>query len=349
MFMRHPQNPLITPGQVRPSREGYQVIGTFNAGAALHQGEVVLLMRVAERPIEPDPDLVAFPLMSSDGQVLVQRLSRKDERYDTSDPRLVIVRATGDILLTSISHIRMARSSDGVHFRIEDTPWLTPQPPYENYGVEDARVTQIGEIYYVNYSTVSVLGVGTGLARTTDFEHIERLGVMFAPPNRDVTIFPEKVNGQYVCYHRPMPSGIGRLNIWYAASPDLRHWGDHRIVLTPQGGAWEAGRIGGGAPPIRTQAGWLSIYHAADEQQRYCLGAFLTPIDEPWRVIQRSMEPILSPVVPYETGGFFPNVVFTCGAILSDGLVRVYYGASDDVIALAETPLESILESLKDI
>lgn len=343
VFSRHPGNPLITPHDVVPSHPDFEIIGTFNAGVTVWSGEVILLLRVAERPVQTDPSRIFYPQMTADGQISVEHISRKDERFDTRDARVIRDLETGGTVLTSVSHLRLARSQDGVHFTIDTVPWLRAEPPYENFGVEDARISQIDGTYYVNYSAVSGFGIATGLVKTKDFITVERCGIILPPSNRDVTLFPERVNEEYVCYHRPMPSPFGGLNIWLSTSPDLIHWGAHRIVLQAERVGWEAGRVGGGAPPLRTEKGWLSIYHAADPQDRYCLGAFLTPLDEPDRIIAVSREPLLKPEAAYETQGFFRNVVFTCGAILQEGIVRLYYGASDEVIALAEAPLTDVL------
>jgi predicted GH43/DUF377 family glycosyl hydrolase len=348
MFTRHPLNPLITPAHVAPSHPGYAVIGTFNAGAALHRGETVLLLRVAERPLDTDADWVACPYVDEQGTYALRRVHRDDPDYDLRDPRFVRHRPSGAVYLTSISHIRLARSSDGAHFTIDDRPWLQAATPYEAFGVEDARVTPLNGRYLVNYSAVSPNGIATGLASTTDFAAPQRLGVIFPPSNRDVTLFPQPVNGQYVCYHRPMPGEFGAYSMWLATSPDLLRWGEHRLVLAGSPAGWDSGRVGGGAPPILTDAGWLSIYHAADRQHRYCLGAFLAAHDDPSRVIARSALPIFAPEAPYETDGFFPNVVFTCGVTVVDGVLRLYYGAADESIALAEAPLAAVLDVLHE-
>jgi predicted GH43/DUF377 family glycosyl hydrolase len=121
------------------------------------------------------------------------------------------------------------------------------------------------------------------------------------------------------------------------------------LVLESESDGWESGRVGGGAPPLWTERGWLSIYHAADRQHRYCLGVFLTAHDVPARVIARSAAPILEPQAPYEIGGFFPNVVFTCGALIRDGVLRLYYGAGDNTLALAEAPLEAVVSALQPV
>ncbi len=349
MFVRHPDNPLITPQNVKPSRPDFEVIGTFNAGAALCDDEVILLVRVAERPLHAPNGIVLSPHLSPDGDLVVQEIRRSDERYDTSDPRAIRDRITGGLLLTSISHLRLARSKDGVHFSVEAQPWLAAQPPYEEFGIEDARITPIDGSYYVNYTAVSHYGVATGMVKTRDFRQIERCGLIFPPANRDVTLFPQKINGLYYCYHRPMPGMFGSMNMWVATSPDLTHWGQHQRVWETKLGGWEAGRVGGGAPPVYTERGWLSIYHAADPQQRYCLGAFLTPHDDPTRVIAYSPQPVLSPEAPYEVEGFFGNVVFACGAIVQDDVLRVYYGAADERIALVEARVADVVDHLAAI
>lgn len=341
MLIRHPANPLISPADVQPSRPDWEVVGTFNAGACHFNDDVILLLRVAERPINPDPDVVLCPYYV-DGQLVVDRVRRDDPDWVTSDPRGASHIKTGLERLTSISHLRLARSADGIHFTVEPTPWLQPSDAYEAYGVEDARITRIEDRYYVNYTAVSTFGIATSLVSTTDFVTVERHGMIFAPPNRDVTIFPERIKGKYVCYHRPMPEW-GGLHIWMATSPDLTSWGHHRVVLTKGDGGWMAGRIGGGAPPVLTEAGWLSVFHAADKNGQYCLGAFVADKDDPTHIIKVSEEPIFWPEAPYETDGFYSNVVFTCGTVVQDEQLWIYYGAADEHIALATIPLADLL------
>jgi predicted GH43/DUF377 family glycosyl hydrolase len=349
MLLRHPANPLIRPSDVQPSRPDFEVIGTFNPGAVQFDEETVLLVRVAERPLADSTDWVLYPHRADDGEIVIGSVKRNDQNYDTSDPRLIVDRRNGRMFLTSMSHLRLARSRDGVHFTVDDHPWLASESVYEGFGVEDARITQADGEYLVNYTAVSQYGVATALARTRDFASVKRCGIIFHPANRDVAIFPEKIGGQYVCYHRPMPGMFGGLHIWMATSPDLLHWGQHQLVLEGTNDGWEGGRIGGGAPPILTERGWLSIYHAADATHRYCLGAFLAAHDEPGRVLARTTQPILAPEAPYETSGFFKNVVFTCGTVLQGDTLHIYYGASDEYIALAEASLTDILDRLTPV
>jgi predicted GH43/DUF377 family glycosyl hydrolase len=347
MFTRHPLNPLITPDLVRPSRPEMEVIGVFNAGAVLlPNGDTLLLVRVAERPRLADDGWIACPYMGEDGAMTLFRVRRDDPDYETRDPRFIRHRPSGRVHLTSLSHIRRATSADGIHFVVEASAWLQAASPYEAYGVEDARITPLNGSYLINYSAVSANGIATALVKTADFQTVQRHGIIFPPSNRDVALFPAQINGLYTCYHRPMPGEFGGYSIWMASSPDLLHWGDHRLVLAGSEAGWDSGRVGGGAPPIPTEDGWLSIYHAADRQHRYCLGAFISAHDQPERVLYRSAVPILEPEAPYETNGFFPNVVFTCGVTLVGDTLRVYYGASDDSIALAETSLMGLVEGV---
>lgn len=348
MFQRHTFNPLIRPQDVKPSSPEFKVIGTFNAGAATFGEETILLVRVAERPADTDnrTDIVLLPYMDERGTLSVRGIHREDSEYDTADARFVIHRPSGELFLTSISHIRLARSRDGVLFEVDQKPWLRSSTPEESFGVEDARIVQVDDMYYINFTSVSPRGIATGLASTRDFKTVERHGIIFPPANRDVTIFPARIDGHFACYHRPMPGMFGGYNIWLAHSPDMLHWGQHRVVLTAQRDGWESGRVGGGAPPIWTESGWLSIYHAADKHDRYCLGAFLTPHDDPATVVARASEPIFEPEAPYETEGFFGNVVFTCGALLQGDTLRLYYGAADETVALAEASLSDVLDAL---
>lgn len=349
MFTRHPLNPLISPADVTPSRAGFEVIGAFNAGVIEYGGETLLLVRVAERPTSAPTGMIASPYLAEDGDLTIRHIRRDDPDYDTRDTRKVNHRATGELYLTSISHLRLARSRDGVHFTVDPKPFLAPATREEAFGVEDARITLIDDTYYINYTAVSPRGVATALASTHDFKTVERQGIIFPPANRDVSLFPARIKGQYHCHHRPMPGMFGTYDIWSATSPDLIHWGEYKVILQATADGWESGRVGGGAPPLWTEEGWLSIYHAADRNDRYCLGAFLTAHDDPSHVIARSRTPIFEPDAPYEREGFFGNVVFSCGALLRGETLLIYYGAADEHTALAEAPLANVLTMLERI
>lgn len=345
--IRFEQNPLIRPTDVPPSREDFQVVCAFNAGAIRCGDEIVLLLRVAERPPSRPGEAVSPILNRQDPSrgIELLRVRTDDPDYRAIDSRVFSFRNRP--YLTSISHLRVARSKDGRHFTIEKAPAMFPELRTEEYGIEDPRITRIGDEYYVNYSSISRMGVATGLAVTRDFKTFQRMGIIFVPDNRDVTIFPEKINGLYVCHHRPSSGMFHQADIWFASSPDLMHWGHHQVIATTREGMWDGWRVGGGAVPFKTDRGWLSIYHGADANQRYCLGVLLVDLRDPAKVLGRSSQPILAPDAPYEREGFFGNVVFTCGAIAEpDGRVLLYYGAADECIAGAQTTIDDLLASL---
>lgn len=348
MTFRYPENPLITPADVSPLHEGYEVIGAFNAGIAEYNGEVLMLLRVAERPISTDESVIKAPIYNpalDAPQVLA--FHRGDERYDFSDPR--VIKETGSDMaayLTSLSYLRIARSRDGHHFTVDDTALLYPNNDLETWGIEDPRITRIDGSYYIVFSSVSPVGVGVGLAVTTDFETVHRLGLIFPPENKDVVLFPERIGDKYYALHRPVPKGIGRPEVWISESDNLRYWGNHRYLMGLREGHWDNTRIGSGAVPFKTEKGWLELYHAADENDRYCMGAVLLELDNPAKIIARSHQPILVPEAPYETDGFFGNVVFSCGAIAEEDIVKLYYGVADTSMACAELRISEILASL---
>jgi len=335
---------------VQPSLPELEVVGVFNPAVARHNGEIVALLRVAESLREVPAGKVAA-LTHNEGRLEVHLWDRGDKAVDLSDPRVIV--EGGRTWLTSISHLRVARSTNGIRLAVEPTPALFPATPYEEFGIEDPRITLIDGTYWTNYTAVSRLGIATALASTRDFKTFERHGIIFPPPNRDVTIFPERVNSRYVALHRPMPTGIGEQAIWIASSADLLSWGEHRFVAGPRDGQWDDAKIGGGAVPFRVRAGstdgWLAIYHGVTKSSTaYSLGALLLDAKDPARVIGRSREPILKPEAEYERKGFFGGVVFTCAALVDGDQVRVYYGAADGVIAVADLSLKQILAGLGD-
>ena len=335
-------NPLLTPASVAPTRDDLEVFCTLNPGAVRFGGQVLLLVRVGERA-RCEAGSVAYAHFDPDaGDVRITRIPRDDPDLNTSDPRKYLYR--GRMLLTGMSHLRVARSTDGVNFTFAESPAIFPATPYEAYGCEDARITYLDGRYYVTYTAVSDRGVAVALASTSDFVEFERHGLIFPPYQKDVALFPEKVGGMYVCRHRPYKSQFNRASIWTAYSPDLLSWGRHEMTLAPAPGTWEGGRVGCGAPPIRTDEGWLEIYHAADEAGRYCLGAMLSDPDRPQRVLTRSSRPVLAPEADYERQGFYGNCVFSNGLIAGpDGLLTVYYGAADSICAAAVTTVAEMV------
>jgi predicted GH43/DUF377 family glycosyl hydrolase len=342
---RSPDNPIIGPKDVKPSRNDFEVIGVFNAGVARFEEEVVLLLRVAERPINTNPNVVQIVFFDAvEKQLTIKEFAKDDPENDFSDPRLIITPAL--TYLTSISHLRLARSKDGINFQIENAPTISPENEYETFGLEDPRITFIDGIYYINYVAVSPLGVTTCLISTEDFVSFRRHGVIFCPENKDVVIFPDKVRGRYFALHRPVSPLFKKQDIWLAESLGLHCWGNHRQLFGPQKNGWDQAKVGASAVPFRIEHGWLEVYHGVNRDNRYCLGAVLLDGDEPGRILARSTEPIFEPKAPYECEGFYGNVVFSCGLLREDDRLRIYYGAADTTICYAELSLSETVKSL---
>lgn len=352
---RHNSNPLIKPTDVTPLFPNFKVDCVFNAGVTIYKNETLLLLRVAESIIATkDGDLI-IPVLEQNGfkqTLVVKSFNTKTdtEKYDFSDSRSIAIKdSSGNKktkYLTSLSHLRIARSKDGIDFTIDKDAFIFPTGKYEAWGIEDPRITKLEDDYLINYTGVSEYGACTVLVKTRDFVTYERLGVIFPPENKDVSLFPEKINGLYHAYHRPVPKSIGTPDIWSATSPDLINWGNHKHLLGVSQDGWESGRIGGGAPSFKTPKGWIHIYHAADEKSRYCLGAFITDLKDPSVILAKTKEPILEPETDYELNGFFSSVIFTCGLTVKHNTVKIYYGAADKYIALAEIQITELYEAL---
>jgi predicted GH43/DUF377 family glycosyl hydrolase len=270
-------------------------------------------------------------------------LDRNIPDIDASDPRVIIYE--GKAYLTTLSHFRLAYSIDGKNFKVTDK-YIIGHGELEAYGIEDCRVTQLEDTYFLTYTAVSECGYGVNMTSTTDWENFDRYGMIISGPNKDCAIFQEKIGGKYFCLHRPTMGKLGGNHIWLADSDDLVHWGNHKCIAKTRPGMWDNERIGAGAAPIKTEKGWLEIYHSADDNSRYCLGAILLDLNDPSKVIARSKEPIMQPVMDYEKKGFFGNVIFTNGHIVNGDSIWLYYGASDTVICGAELSISQILASL---
>ncbi|MHC4501414.1 MAG: glycoside hydrolase family 130 protein [Planctomycetota bacterium] len=255
--------------------------------------------------------------------------------------------------LTGRSVFALARSRDGYDFEVEPEPVMAPSEEegsfeeYERKGVEDPRITKIGDIYYIMYTAVSPYGPLLALAKTTDFKTFERIALVSEPENKDGILFPEKINGLYARLDRPVSAGEG--NIWVSYSDDLIMWGNSRCVMTIRGDHWDSWRVGASCQPIKIEDGWLIIYHgvkAASSGPIYRLGAAVLDQKDPSRVLCRTAIPILSPREYYERVGDVNNVVFSCGAILEDDgkELKIYYGASDTSICLGTANVNELMQ-----
>lgn len=347
MVTREKTNPIITASDIIPSREDFEVFGVFNGGAIAVDKRTFLLLRVAEKVIETDPDKAVIakydPVTKTIEKVF---FDKNDPGIDCSDPRTVKTESDGKYI-SSIGHLRGAWSDDGVNFTVDEKPLLVAGTAFEMYGVEDPRITFIDGEYVITYSVISDDGIGTVMAVSRDLKSIERKGMIFLPNNKNVVIFPEKINGLYWALHRPFNKTRALESIWIAASPDLIHWGQFKKIVSPGPAEWDILKIGPGAPPIKTEKGWLEIYHGVDKDEKYSLGVVLLDLKDPSKVIGRSRSPFLFAEEPYEVDGLVKNIVFTCSAVKrDDGRIDIYYGASDDSMCLASIPEEELLKDV---
>ena len=250
------------------------------------------------------------------------------------------------------SIIGLAESVDGYAFTVHAQPFITPAQTgvfreYEAFGVEDPRISCIDGMYYITYSAYSKHGVRIGLAKTTDFSSIERISLITEADYRNVVIFPEKINGRYVRLDRPH-SAISPWAIWISYSKDLIYWGESELIMMPVPYHWDEMKIGPGATPIKTDHGWLSIYHGVFPTMDgaiYRLGVALHDLKDPAKIIGVGDSWILQPEDPWEVTGYVHNVVFTCGAIAEpDGSVKIYWGGADSVMCVGTARIDDLVD-----
>ena len=275
----------------------------------------------------------------------------------------VVLLADGDTLLlcrvedrSGLSHLCAARSANGVdNWRIDPQPTLLANPleyPEEIWGIEDPRITYVPELeqYAVAYTSFARGGPGVSLALTKDFRMFERFGVIMSPEDKDAALLPRRIGGRWALIHRPM-TALGA-HMWISYSPDLHHWGSHKIMLEARrGGWWDANKIGLCSPPIETTKGWLVIYHGVRQTASgsiYRLGLALFDLEKPDVCLQRGNSWIFGPEAPYERSGDVNDVVFPCGQTIgADGdTINLYYGAADSCIALATGSIRELLSWL---
>lgn len=350
MIRRHSEALVLRPEDLKPIRDDFTVIGVFNPGAVKVNGENVLLARVAERPRERRPGYVGLPMHGADGNIIIDWVP--EEELDQTDPRVVRRKSDRLARLTSISHLQVFRSRDGRSMDWTPGPTLMPESSMEEFGLEDARITEIDGRYWITYVAVSRHGAATALASTNDFATFERHGIVFCPENKDVVFFPQRIQGQYVSLHRPSPNThFGRPQIWLGRSPDLLHWGQHKYLY---GGSaeWESDRVGAGTPPIALEEGWLVVYHGSRRTGRagdvgaYSAGALLLDRMNPARIMRRSYEPIMQATADFERAGFVDNVVFPTALVERGETLCIYYGAADTFTGMVEFSRKELLDAL---
>lgn len=346
---------LLCPADLQPSRDDFTVIGVFNPGVIQIHDEVVMLARVAEKPLARRAGFTGLPRWEASGDCAIDWV--RDDDLISVDPRVVQTKSDALLRLTSVSHLRVFRKRDGSSTEWLPGPKLIPETALEEFGIEDPRITKIDQKYWITYVAVSRLGAATALASSDDMLTFKRHGLIFCAENKDVVLFPDKIDGQFVALHRPNPnSHFSPPQIWIARSPDIFHWGRHQPLYHGRA-TWEADRIGGGTPPVLIDEGWLHLYHGSQRARRdgsvgeYSVGALLLDRDNPSQVLASSRQPIMRPETEFERDGFVPNVVFPTALIHSnidehDDLLSVYYGAADTSVGVVAFSKREILRAI---
>jgi len=245
-----------------------------------------------------------------------------------------------------------AESDDGFKFVADEKPFMEPSTEgnfkdYEEYGIEDPRIVFLNGEYLITYSAYSRNGVRIGLAKTTDFESVERISLITQADYRNVVIFPEMFDGLYARLDRPH-SEISPWSIWISYSPDLIYWGEAKLIMKPLQYHWDEMKIGPGAPPIKTPRGWLNIYHGVFptmDGSVYRLGVALHDLNDPSKILAVGDDWILQPEEVYEITGYVHNVVFCCGAVPEDdGSIKIYWGGADTVMCVGTADIEELVD-----
>lgn len=341
---------LLSPENVPPSHKGWEVIGVFNPAAVEYGDQIVLLLRVAEQPVQRKDGQVGLPRWVPGRGPTVDWFARSEVEF--IDARLARPRGGDHLRLTFLSYLRLAvLDHPTAKPRIEPV-CIVPEDPWEEFGVEDPRISLIDGRYWITYVAVSRHGVATAVASTDDFRAFQRHGLIFPPDNKDVVVFPERIGERFAALHRP--SGgfrFARPEMWIAFSPDLKNWGGHRPLWSYRA-EWENDRLGAGVPPFRLEQGWLEIYHGSGRARSpgtvgtYQAGALLLDPNSPERVIAYSPQPILCPTEDFESGGFIPKVVFPTGLVRRGDRLYLYYGVGDTFTAVAAIALPHLLDAL---
>ena len=311
---RCPENPILSAKDVP-----YQATLVFNAGVTKFEGKYVMVFR--------------------------------NDYGDESEKRL------------DGTNLGLAFSDDGIRWEVTDKPCFAFKTE-EIRRAYDPRLTVIDGRCYVCFAVDTAHGIRGGIAVTDDFDRFDVLSLS-APDNRNMVLFPEKMNGKFMRLERPFPiygrGAAEAFDIWFSDSPDARYWGNTQLVLGSEEVPFANRKIGPAAPPVKTEKGWLTLFHAVDVEpgrvfdswngkwpKRYTTGIMLLDLNDPAKVIGMANEPLLVPEsqYPYEVQGFRGSVIFATGMILEgDGEVKIYYGASDTVMALASADVDDLLSA----
>jgi predicted GH43/DUF377 family glycosyl hydrolase len=300
--------------------------------------------------------------------------------YDQQKKQVILLYRAAEAYPEYKCYFGLAVSSDGYHFeRVSENPAFSPSiDGFDASTVQDPRMVKIGEYYYITYAcrffpfgqfwepeekrykaptcppdfprVIRTNATSSGLLLTKDFKSYIRAGRLTDPmlDDRDVILFPEKINNKYVMMHRPLEwvgekYGTKFPAIWISPSEDLLGFRQSKLLAKPKFD-WECGKIGINTPPIKTKVGWLTIYHAVGSDKYYRLGALLLDLENPDKVLARTRDWIMQPEEDYEINGYYKGCVFPCGKVVIDGTLFIYYGAADKYVALATCDLQELLD-----
>lgn len=322
-------------------------IGPLKSSSVIHRHPANPILTPKDVPYGPAMVFNAGVTKYEGRYVMVFRNDYGDEEQQT-------------ILPHSTTNLGLAFSSDGIHWEVQPEPCWSWNDE-EVIRVYDPRITVIEGKCHLCFAVDTRHGLRGGIAVTDDF-HTFDVQSLSLPDNRNMVLFPERIGGKYVRLERPFPvysrGGIDRFDMWLSDSPDLRYWGNSQLVLAVEQVPFANDKIGPGAPPIRTEKGWLTTFHAVDLdpnrgkngweaswKKRYTAGIMLLDLENPSRILGMSSSPLLAPEAPYETdGGFRNHVIFPGGMILEpSGEVKMYYGAADTVECLATADVDDLV------
>ena len=372
---------LIKPENIKSSSKHLRVTGVFNPAAVRDsKGNIILYIRVVEELIKKkDKNYFYSPRMEgvSKYKLKIDKF-RKEQVVDSSEVDFVFKDETKR--LTFISHLRRVVLDSG-GFKVKS---IDKQPSFSGIcsdgelGIEDARITKIEGKYYMTYVTLSrAENISTSLAVSKDLKKWKRLGIIFGEQDKDVVLFPEKIKGEYVAFDRPESSfHFTPPHIWVAYSKDLISWGKLDALNLTKKGEWDYERTGAGPPPIKTDKGWLLIYHGVISNKKrktvdkivermnisgtisgtlrkrdslYCGGVALLDLKNPKKIIAKSKVPILFPMKRHEISIYEDKrIIFPTGAVVDGKDLLIYSGAGDALITVKKISLSRLFKKLRN-
>jgi len=364
---------LVEPKDIKPTSKDFEIIGTFNPAATrLPDGRIALYVRVTEKLLKNESkDYFHAPRFDGEKEfkMKLDRFYKKDVSVKTD---VDIQFSDNTKRLFFISHLRRV-ILDKTGFKVKSIDHKPTFPGLSGdgeLGIEDPRIVKLGDRYAMTYVSLSRdENLSSSLAISEDGMNWERKGTIFPEQNKDVVLYPETVRGNYFVLNRPEGGfEFTPPHMWIASSKDLISWGRNRPLKLSKKGHWDYERIGAGAPPIRTEEGWLLLYHGVVEKYLgaptvvsgssvvnttsiYSVGAALFSLKNPRKLIAKAEEPIIVPRQKYEKIGFVNNVVFPTGLIRDENerYLLLFSGGADKVTTVKRIMLKDVMNSLEKV